>query len=140
MFWPQVKNIASMIFSTIKVDHLGLKPIQRVRRSILSPNRKLTKNTCSLKDQKIAKKNMMSWILPKNERWGNFMYWKMPQRSFFGRIQDAIICFWDLLTFRYLTYFSKFYHIYFYECICTTLLVSRSNSVNFSFLGKHKKF
>ena len=27
------------------------------------------------------------------------MYWKLPQRSFFGRIQDAIICFWDLLTF-----------------------------------------
>ena len=42
---------------------------------------------------------MLSWILPKNERWGNFMYWKMPQRSFFGRIQDAIICFRDLLTF-----------------------------------------
>ena len=39
------------------------------------------------------KKNMLSWILPKNERWGNFMYWKMPQRSFFGRIQYAIICF-----------------------------------------------
>ena len=28
------------------------------------------------------------------------MYWKLPQRSFFWRIQDAIICFWDLLTFR----------------------------------------
>jgi len=42
---------------------------------------------------------MLSWILPKNERWGNFMYWKLPQRSFFERIQDAIICFWDLLTF-----------------------------------------
>ena len=42
---------------------------------------------------------MLAWILPKNERWGNFMYWKLPQRSFFGRIQDTIICFWDLLTF-----------------------------------------
>ena len=42
---------------------------------------------------------MLSWILPKNERLGNFIYWKMPQRSFFGSIQDAIICFWDLLTF-----------------------------------------
>jgi hypothetical protein len=51
------------------------------------------------KGQKISKKNMLSWILPKNERWGNFMCWKLPQRSFFGRIQDAIICFWDLLTF-----------------------------------------
>ena len=28
------------------------------------------------------------------------MYCKLPQRSFFGGIQDAIICFWDLLTFR----------------------------------------
>ena len=51
------------------------------------------------KGQKISKKNMLSWILPKNERWGNFISWKLPQRSFFGRIQDAIICFWDLLTF-----------------------------------------
>ena len=42
----------------------------------------------------------MSSILPKNERWGNFMYRKMPKRSFFGRIQVAKICFRDLLTFR----------------------------------------
>ena len=34
------------------------------------------------------------------------MYWNMPQRSFFGRIQDAIICFWDLLTTSFQT--SKF--------------------------------
>ena len=26
------------------------------------------------KGQKISKKNMLSWILPKNECWGNFMY------------------------------------------------------------------
>ena len=52
-----------------------------------------------LKVSKSRKKNMLSLILPKNERWGIFMYWKMPQRSFFGRIQDAIICFRDLLTF-----------------------------------------
>ena len=51
------------------------------------------------KGQKISEKKMVSWILPKNERWGIFMYWKLPQRSLFGRIQDAIICFWDLLTF-----------------------------------------
>ena len=44
-----------------------------------------------LKVRKSRKKNMLSWILPKNERWGNFMYWKMPHLSFFGRIQDAII-------------------------------------------------
>ena len=52
-----------------------------------------------LKVRKSRKENMLSWILPKNERWGNFMYWKITQRLFFGRIQDAIVCFWDLLTF-----------------------------------------
>ena len=55
--------------------------------------------TILLKVRKSQKKNMLSWILPKNKRWGHFMYWKLPQRSFFGRIQDTIICFWDLLTF-----------------------------------------
>ena len=35
---------------------------------------------------KSRKKDMMSQILQKNERWGIFMYWKMPQRSFFWRI------------------------------------------------------
>ena len=29
------------------------------------------------------------------------MYWKLSQRSFFGRIEDTIICFRDCLTFRY---------------------------------------
>ena len=43
---------------------------------------------------------MLSLILPKNERRGIFMYWKVPQRSFFGRIQDAIIRFRNLLTFK----------------------------------------
>ena len=42
---------------------------------------------------------MASWILPKNERWGNFQYMKLPQRSFFGRIQDNIFFFRDFLTF-----------------------------------------
>ena len=42
---------------------------------------------------------MVSWILPKPERWGNFQYIKLPQRLFFGRIQEAIIWFQDLLTF-----------------------------------------
>ena len=55
--------------------------------------------TTIVKVRKSRKKNMLSWILPKNERWGIFMYWKLPQRSFLGRIQDAIIWFWDLLTF-----------------------------------------
>ena len=41
---------------------------------------------------------MASWILPKNERWGNFQYIKLPQHSFFGRIQDNIF-FRDFLTF-----------------------------------------
>ena len=42
---------------------------------------------------------MVSSILQKNpERWDDFMYWKLSQRSFFGRIKDTIICFWDCLT------------------------------------------
>ena len=53
-----------------------------------------------LKVSKSRKKNMVSSILPNNERWDNFMYWKLSQRSFFGRIEDTIICFWDFLTFR----------------------------------------
>jgi hypothetical protein len=52
-----------------------------------------------VKVSKSRKKNMLSSILPKNERWGNFQYIKLPQRSFFGRIQDAIIWIRDLLTF-----------------------------------------
>ena len=32
------------------------------------------KGSVHTKGQKISKKNMLSWILPKNERWGNFMY------------------------------------------------------------------
>ena len=41
---------------------------------------------------------MASWILPKNEQWGIFQYIKLPQRSFFGRIQDNIIFFQNFLT------------------------------------------
>ena len=43
---------------------------------------------------------MASWILPKNERWGNFQYIKLPQRSFFGRIQDNIF-FFEILGITY---------------------------------------
>ena len=42
---------------------------------------------------------MASWILPTIECWGNFQYIKLPQRSFFGRIQDNIYFFRDFLTF-----------------------------------------
>ena len=56
---------------------------------------------------------MASWILPKNKHWDNFMYWKLSQRSFFGRIEDIILFFriyWPLerstiwLRFGYLSY------------------------------------
>ena len=43
---------------------------------------------------------MASWILPKNEHWGNFQYIKLPQHSFFGRIQYNIF-FRDFLTFNH---------------------------------------
>ena len=53
-----------------------------------------------LKVSKSQKQIMASWILPKNERWGIFQYIKLPQRSFFGRIQDNIFFFRDFLTFN----------------------------------------
>ena len=46
-----------------------------------------------LKVSKSQKQIKASWILPKKERWGNFQYIKLPQRSFFGRIQDNIFFF-----------------------------------------------
>ena len=52
-----------------------------------------------LKVSKYRKQFMLSSILPKNERWDNFMYRKLSQRSFFGRIEDTIICFRDCLAF-----------------------------------------
>ena len=53
----------------------------------------------ALKVSKSREQFMVSSILPKNERWDNFMYWKLSQCSFFGRIEDTIICFPDCLTF-----------------------------------------
>ena len=35
-----------------------------------------------------------------NERWDNFMNWKLSQHLFLGRIEGTIICFWDCLTFN----------------------------------------
>ena len=37
-----------------------------------------------LKVSKSRKQIMASWILPKNERWCNFQYTKLPQRLFLG--------------------------------------------------------
>ena len=54
-----------------------------------------------LKVRQSPKQIMASSILPKNERWDNFQYIKLSQRSFFGRIEDTINCFRDLLTFRH---------------------------------------
>ena len=34
------------------------------------------------------------------------MYWKLYQRSFFGRIEDTTICFRDCLTFNFYYYYS----------------------------------
>ena len=53
-----------------------------------------------LKVSKSRKQIMVSSVLPKNERWDNFHYIKSSQCSFFGRIEDTIICFWHFLTFR----------------------------------------
>ena len=64
-----------------------------------------------LKVSKSQKQIMASWILPKNERWGNFQKIKLPQRSFFGRIQDNIFffeIFWPLRKKELLAKLSKF--------------------------------
>ena len=58
----------------------------------------------ALKVSKSQKKNLVSSILPKNERSSlSYVSTEGTQdsefRSIFGRIQDAIICFRDLLTF-----------------------------------------
>ena len=52
-----------------------------------------------LKVSKSQKQIMASWILPTIECWGNFQYIKLPQRSYFGRIQDNICfeIFWPLV-------------------------------------------
>jgi hypothetical protein len=54
-----------------------------------------------LKVSKSQKQIMASRILPKNERWDNFQYIKSSQCSFFGRIEDTILFFRDLLTSLY---------------------------------------
>ena len=46
------------------------------------------------------KQIMVSSILPNNDCWDNFQYTKLSQHSFFGKIEDTINCFRDLLTFR----------------------------------------
>ena len=58
---------------------------------------------------------VVSLILPKNERWENFQYMKLSQRSFLGRIQDALICFRDLLTFS--RHINPIVHPFLYTCV-----------------------
>ena len=53
-----------------------------------------------IKVRQSRKQIMVSSILPNNECWDNFQYIKLSQRSFFGRIEDTINCFRDLLTFK----------------------------------------
>ena len=51
-----------------------------------------TVNMYHVKVSRYRKQFMVSSILPKNERWDNFQYIKLSQRSFFGRIEDTINC------------------------------------------------
>ena len=60
----------------------------------------------ALKVRKSRKQIMVSSILPKNKRWDNFHYIKLSQRSFFGRIEDIVIFFRDLLTYKDISRFS----------------------------------
>ena len=73
-----------------------------------------------LKVSKSQKQFMVSSILPKNEHWDNFMNWKLSQCSFFGRIEDTINCFRDLLTFNIL--FRKVFVIGINEAYDTAFL------------------
>ena len=52
-----------------------------------------------IKVKQSRKQILESSILPKNERCDNFHYMKLSQRSSFGRIEETINCFRDLLTF-----------------------------------------
>ena len=54
-----------------------------------------------LKVSKSRKQIMASWILPTNDCWDKFVYWKLSQCSFFGRIQGTIFFFeihWPLVS------------------------------------------
>ena len=73
---------------------------------------------------------MVSSILPKNERWDNFMYCKLSQRSFFGRIEDTINFFRDLLTFKANSFFELMAS---FDNIATFLLISPLKIPQFKF-------
>ena len=108
------ENLVNLLISINECDSQLVLPIIKVvgqtkkiywniltcKLHVFREGHKISQIFEATKGQKISEKNLLSWILPKNERWGNFKYWKLPQRLFFGRIQDAIICFWDLLTFN----------------------------------------
>ena len=53
-----------------------------------------------VKVRQSRKQIMVSSILQKNKRWDDFQYMKLSQFSFFGRIEDTIIYFRDLLTLK----------------------------------------
>ena len=60
-------------------------------KQFCSPSQGNPRNVLLKLKVSISQKQIMaSWILPKNERSGIFQYIKLPQRSFFGRIQDNI--------------------------------------------------
>jgi hypothetical protein len=55
-----------------------------------------------LKVSKSWKQIMTLWILPKNKQNALMIITILSVfRSFFGRIDDALICFWDLVTIKY---------------------------------------
>ena len=66
---------------------------------LTSPKKEERYSIFILKVRQSQKQIVVSSILPKNDRWDNFIHWKLSQRLFFGRIEDTIHCFWDLLTF-----------------------------------------
>ena len=89
---------------------------------------------------------MASWILPKNKRWGNFQYLKLPQRSFFGRIQDNKFfseIFWPLVASKiweilwpslntWSLHVSIFQYIF---LVCpTTLIIGRTSWLSHSLM------
>ena len=91
LFFFQYQQSVFFLKINIYVERLGFFYINRFsfKTRLKENNEKIVKNfvdsklvrTCHehlIKVSKSQKQIMASWILPKNERWGNFQYIKLP--------------------------------------------------------------
>ena len=84
VMFSEIHAFCSLYLTIFSGNHAGLKCLY------------LETGPPRLKVSISQKQIMASWILPKNECWGNFQYTKLPQCSFFGRIQDNIYIFFEI--------------------------------------------